>query len=308
MNSYHIKFLRFNLPLFAKLGLFCLLLIPSFAYSQERVLAVMSSNGKIYQKFYSHLEKNLHKNIVITKASYSEVNNETLSQYNVIVSMGYKAAKTVSKHKTNGNIVYSLIPDDEALQRKIPCKKTICYKIYINQPVNRYIKLFKILFPEGKNLVLASTNTNSKISQRVKSASKNNGIIYKEISIQKNKNISRMFINELTSNDVLLALPNPNIYNANNAKNIILSSYHANVPIIAYSKSFTKAGALLSLYSSIDDIAEKTANIVNTIIKDGPQKQKEYYPDNFTIEINSSVARSLNINIDSENVIKRKLK
>ncbi len=268
----------------------------------------MSSKGEIYQNFYSQLEKKLHTNIIITKTSYSEINNETLSQYNFIVSIGYKAARTLSNHKTNGNIVYSLIPDNEALQRKTPCKKTTCYKIYINQPVSRYIKLFKILFPKGKNLVLATTHTNSKISQQVKSASKNNGIVYKEISIQKNKNISRMFINELTSNDVLLALPNPAIYNANNAKSIILSSYHANVPIIAYSKSFAKAGALISLYSSTDNIAEKTANIVNSIIKDGPQKQKKYYPDNFTIEINSSVARSLNINIDSENVIKRKLK
>ena len=108
--------------------------------------------------------------------------------------------------------------------------------------------------------------------------------------------------------DVLLALPNPDIYNANHAKSIILSTYHANVPIIAYSKSFAKAGALISLYSSIDNIAEKTASVVNNIITDGPLNKKEYYPDNFTIEINSAVARSLNINIDSEKMLKRKIK
>lgn len=307
MNSYHTKFLLNFLPFTAKWGLFCLLLIPTFAFSQERVLAVMSSHGKIYQDFYSTLEDKLHKNITITRVSFSDINKEILSHHNFIVSIGYKAAKAVSKYKTKTPIIYSLIPDNESLRTSIPCKKTTCYKAYINQPINRYTKLFKTLFPKGKNLVLATTKANTRNSQQVKTASKNIGIVYKEIRIQQ-QNISRIFINKLNNNDVLLALPNPDIYNANNAKSIILSTYHANVPIIAYSKSFAKAGALVSLYSSIDNIADKTASIVNKIIQDGPQKQKEYYPDNFTIEINSAVARSLNIDIDSESVIKRKIK
>lgn len=307
MKSYHTKLPPNFLPLTAKWGLFCLLLIPTFAFSQERVLAVMSSHGKIYQDFYSTLEDKLHKNITITRVSFSDINNEILNQHNFIVSIGYKAAKVVSKHKTKTPIIYSLIPDNESLRTSIPCKKTTCYKAYINQPISRYTKLFKVLFPKGKNLVLATTKANSGNSQQVKAASKNIGIIYKEIRIQQ-QNITRTFINKLNNNDVLLALPNPDIYNANNAKNIILSTYHANVPIIAYSKSFAKAGALVSLYSSIDNIADKTASIVNKIIQDGPQKQKEYYPDDFTIEINSAVARSLNIDIDSESVIKRKIK
>ena len=307
MKSYHTKFLLNFLPFTAKWGLFCLLLIPSFAFSQERILAVMSSHGKIYQDFYSTLEDKLHKNIRITRVSFSDINHETLNHHNLIIPIGYKAAKAVSKYETKTPIIYSLIPDNKSLRTSIPCKKTTCYKAYINQPINRYTKLFKALFPKGKNLVLATTKANTRNSQQVKAASKNIGIVYKEIRIQQ-QNITRIFINKLNNNDVLLALPNPDIYNANNAKSIILSTYHANVPIIAYSKSFAKAGALVSLYSSIDNIADKTASIVNKIILDGPQKQKEYYPDEFTIEINSAVARSLNINLEPESVIKRKIK
>lgn len=307
MISYYTKSSPNFFPLIAKWGFFCVLLMPTLAYSQERVLVVMSNHGKIYQDFYSRLEDKLYKNITITQVNFSDINNEILGYHNFIVSIGYKAAKTVSKHKTEKTVIYSLIPDNESLQISIPCKKTTCYKAYINQPINRYTKLFKILFPKGKSLVLATTKANTRKSQQVKTASKNIGIDYKEIHIQQ-QNITRTFINKLNNNGVLLALPNPEIYNANNAKSIILSTYHANVPIIAYSKSFAKAGALVSLYSSINNIADKTASIVNKIIQDGPQKQKEYYPDNFTIEINSAVARSLNIDIDSESVIKRKIK
>lgn len=298
----------FFLPLFAKLGLFCLLITPTLSYSQESVLVVMSSQGGIYQDFYSTLKNKSNKKLIISQINTSDIDNEILNNHKLIVSIGYKAAKTISKYKIHNAVIHSLIPDNDATQNSIPCLKSNCYKVYINQPTNRYIKLFKILFPQGKNLVFATTNTDSKISKQIKSTSENNSVIYKEIHIQKNNNISRIFINKLNSSDVLLALPNPEIYNASNAKSIILSSYHANVPIIAYSKSFAKAGALLSLYSSIDNIAETTASLVNTIITDGSQKQNEYYPGNFTIEINSAVAHSLNINIDSESVLKRKIK
>ena len=112
----------------------------------------------------------------------------------------------------------------------------------------------------------------------------------------------------LSNNDVLLALPDSKIYNARSAKSILLSTYHKNVPIIAYSKSFSKAGALASLYSSIDNITDKSIDLLNKIINHGQQNQKEYYPDNFSIEINSAVARSLNLNIESKEIIKSKIK
>jgi ABC-type uncharacterized transport system substrate-binding protein len=308
VNNYSKKSSVLFSPLAAKLVLFFLLITPLSSYSKDGILAVMSDHRAIQQNFYSKLLNKLSEDTSVTQINASDITEEILSQHDLIISIGYKSAKVVAKHKTKNNVIYTLIPDNGSLQLSIPCEKTTCYKIYINQPVSRYVQLFKSLFPKGKTLVFATSNENSKKSQQVKTAAKNNNLAFKDISIHKNENISRTFINKLNNNDVLLALPNPDIYNANQAKSIILSTYHANVPIIAYSKSFAKAGALISLYSSIDNIAEKTANIVNTIITDGPQKQKEYYPDDFTIEINSAVARSLNINIDSENMLKRKIK
>ena len=308
MNNYKIKSSLSFSPLVAKLVLFCLLISPITSYSKEGVLAIMSDHGRTQQNFYSKLKNKITKNTSITQINSSDITDEIINQHNLIISIGYKSAKIMAKHKTKNNIIYTLIPDNESLQLSIPCEKTTCYKIYINQPVNRYVQLFKNLFPKGRTLVFATTKANSIKSQQLKIASENNSLIFKDIRIHKNNNISRTFINKLNNNDVLLALPNPDIYNANHAKSIILSTYHANVPIIAYSKSFAKAGALISLYSSIDNIADKTANIVYSIITNGSLKQKEYYPDDFEIEINSAVARSLNINIDSENMLKRKVK
>lgn len=312
MNINHIKLLFTFLPTTAKWVSFCLLLVPTLSYSQDNILAVMSGDGKIYQTFYSTLKDKLENksqtNITLTQVSASEVNNKILNKYNLIISIGYKAATIVAKHNPKTTVIYSLIPDDGPLLASIPCKNKSCYKVFINQPVSRYIALFKIVFPYKNNLAFATTQANSHKSQQLKMAARLNGFIYNEIIIKQDSNIARTLTNKLNKNDILLALPDSAIYNSGNAKSIILSSYHKNVPIIAYSQSFAKAGALTSLFSSVDNIANKTANIANKIIQNGSQTEKEYYPDDFAIVINSAVAHSLNIDIDSEKTIKRKIK
>lgn len=308
MNFFQDKTFHYFLHSIAKRVFLCLLLIPTVSYSAESVLAIMSSPDKIYQNFYSTLEDKLEENISLRQVNHLGINKEMLNKHDIIISIGFNAAKTLSKYKPKSTVIHALIPDNESLSNSISCINRNCYKIYINQPIKRYISLFKILFPEKHNLVFVTTQKNNKQSRQLKTTAQKSNITYKEIHIERNSNITRTLIRKLNKNDVLLALPTPSIYNRNNAKSIILSTYHKSVPIIAYSKSFAKAGALTSLYSSINNVAETTAKLTNSIIINGQQTRKEHYPDGFSIEINSAVARSLNINIESENKLKSKIK
>lgn len=292
----------------AKWSVFCLLILPSFTYAQERVLSIFSNNGSVSRNFISKIESLSSSELVFHKSNYTEIDKEQINQYSIIVAVGVKAARALSKYKTKASIVYTLIPDNELLQSGIKCKSSKCYKVFLNQPVMNYVRLFNVLFPYGRRLVFATTDNNSVVSKTVKRLSNKNNIHHKEIIIKANQNISRIFESELKEKDVLLALPDPGIYNASNARSIILSSYHANVPIISYSKSFAKAGAMIGLYSGIDDLAKTTLSVITAISSGSPVTKKEIYPDNFAVEINYAVARSLNIEIDSENDIKRKMK
>lgn len=286
---------------------FIILILPAIAFSQENILAVMSSNDKIYQSFYTRLKQQLQNNVRLTQINASEVNTHNLDKHKIIITIGHKAATEVSLQKNSIPVIYSLIPDSDTPEEDVQCKHKSCYKVYINQPVSRYVRLFRTIFPESYDLVFVTTQTMTKRSQQLKSAADKDYFEYKEIVTKQNDNIARILLNRLGDRDILLALPDINLYNADNAKNIILSAYHKNVPIIAYSKSFAKAGALISLYSSINDIADKTAGIANDIITNKATTEREFYPDKFSLEINSAVARSLNIDMDSTDNIKRKI-
>lgn len=93
---------------------------------------------------------------------------------------------------------------------------------------------------------------------------------------------------------VFLAIPDPLVHNTNTVQPLLLLTYRANVPVIGYSEGYVKAGAILSLYATPEQIAQQA---FETIIayrqgKPLPAAQSARY---FTVRINDTVARSLGI-------------
>lgn len=288
------------------LSLCGLLLLSNIVCANEKILAVVSHKTKIYNNFYEILTTKINDDNQIEMIDMSSLHDKELSDYDTIISIGSTASEALSRRTRINKIIFTLIPS--SLAKSIasrPCQATNCKTILIEQPVERYLQLFKYIFPGNKNLAVAITDNSPTETQKLIEISKKHNININIIKIDDDAIIARTLINNLNKNDVLLALPDPYIYNKNTAKSIILSSYHKNVPIIAYSKAFAKAGSLISLYSSLDDIAIKTAE---SIQKPYFKNNNIMFPDEFSLEVNAAVAKSLNINVNNIEDVKRIIK
>ena len=105
-------------------------------------------------------------------------------------------------------------------------------------------------------------------------------------------------LNRIAQTEVLLALPDNAVFNAENIRNILLSTYRHKQAVIGFSSDMVRAGALASTYSEIEDInvqvAETAAQFVATGTLPAPQ-----FPRYFQTVINEGVARSLDVTVDS---------
>lgn len=97
--------------------------------------------------------------------------------------------------------------------------------------------------------------------------------------------------------DVLLALPDPQVYNGETLYAVITSTYRRGIPIVSFSQAFVRAGALLALYSTPAQIGPQVGAIVRTTL-DGRQLPPPQGPRDFSIGINANVARSFGIVFD----------
>jgi ABC-type uncharacterized transport system substrate-binding protein len=102
--------------------------------------------------------------------------------------------------------------------------------------------------------------------------------------------------------DVLLALPDPLIYNSGSLQNILLTAYRARVPMVSFSPTYVMAGSLLSVYSTPAQIARQTAALLKRW-QPGQKLPGVQHSAEFSVVANPKVAASLGIRLDDPGTI-----
>jgi hypothetical protein len=105
-------------------------------------------------------------------------------------------------------------------------------------------------------------------------------------------------LNRIAPNDVLLAMPDGALYNAESIRNILLSTYRHKQGVIGFSADMVKAGALASTYSDIDDINAQVAEIATAFVATGELAPPQF-PHYFSTIINDGVAHSLDVEVSA---------
>ena len=103
-------------------------------------------------------------------------------------------------------------------------------------------------------------------------------------------------LNRIAPSEVLLAMPDSAVYNAENIRNILLSTYRHKQGVIGFSADMVKAGALASTYSGIEDINAQVAELAEAFVATGELAPPQF-PRYFSTIVNEGVARSLDIEV-----------
>ena len=97
--------------------------------------------------------------------------------------------------------------------------------------------------------------------------------------------------------DGLLAVPDPLVFNSQTATNILAATYRRRIPLIGFSPAYARAGALVSLYSTPDQIGLRGGEVLRQAFASRilPPPQ---WPRDFVVRVNQDVARSLGLSIE----------
>lgn len=98
----------------------------------------------------------------------------------------------------------------------------------------------------------------------------------------------------LADAEVLLALPDPAVFNSQTAANILMAAYRRQVPLVGFSPAYVKAGALLALYSTPTQIGVRGGEVLRQALA-GKSMPPPQWPREFVVAVNQDVARSLGL-------------
>lgn len=105
-------------------------------------------------------------------------------------------------------------------------------------------------------------------------------------------------LNRIAQAQVLLALPDSAVYNTENIRDILLSTYRHKQAVVGFSSDMVKVGALASTYSEIEDINAQVAEIAASYVATGELAPPQF-PRYFRTVVNEGVARSLDVQVSA---------
>ena len=163
--------------------------------------------------------------------------------------------------------------------------------LWSDPPLERQLHLIASILPQAHRIGVLYGADSEFLLRELMQFAKPMGL---EIVPQRwnNTNDSRALQTLFKNSDVLLGLDDPQLYNPKTAKNLLLSSYAQQLPLVGPNAGFVRAGSLASTYSDQPDWLAVLDRLLDHAPANWPQT---LYPEHFKVVGNPQVARSLGI-------------
>ena len=167
----------------------------------------------------------------------------------------------------------------------------------------RQMYLARLLLPSAKRIgLLFDGDSEFLLDEYQRAATEHNlTLVSRRWSDTRN---NRPLLYLLSRSDLLLGINDPELFNSHTVKNLLLTSYAHQRPIIGPSASFVQAGSLASSYSDRSDWLNSIEALLDQPPAAWPQNA---YPRYFKVTSNPQVARSLGIELPSNESLAQKL-
>jgi ABC-type uncharacterized transport system substrate-binding protein len=238
----------------------------------------------------------------IVDSSHSDTIDTSIETSDVVIAIGDDGIHIANKHyPVTDRLLLSTGPDKNSLKPASVTDATL----YLIQPYCRQIQFIKLINERWKVISLLYSKEKPVDIKTIQQCAKDNDLETYILEISDTSQLTDNVKNALTHSDLLLALPDKNIYNSKTVKNILLTSYRLRKPVIAFSHNFVNAGALASIHSTSEQIAQDASDLIELYFNNDRHFTRTVsYPASFDISINRQVLRALDISPPDESELK----
>ena len=271
------------------------------------VLVVSSERSAAYEEAAEALMTELERGGVgrtevefVTTSEWSQGNDRSSK---LIVTLGYEAAQALVSSDVRTPVLSALLPRSSfervlrASGRKVSSQLSA---IYLDQPLSRQVALIRLALPSVRRIGVLWGTESLIHAPSLRSLAPSSGFQFVEANVIASEPLFPGLKRVLDDSEVLLALADPTVYNSNTIQNVLLASFRARVPVLAFSPAYVRAGALLALYVTPTQVGQQVASVVRGVLQGKALPSSPAYAQNFSVAVNGHVARSLGLALDAD--------
>lgn len=279
-----------------------------------RVVVVLSDDSPPYEAIYEAIRVHLAmKSNEASRLYATGLAASSLGDARLLVVVGVRAAEALAQIPSRVPVLAVLVPRTWYLkaghahlsaggQRSVSA-------IYIDQPFERQARLIHLALPEARRVGVLLSAGQQWLAEELGDALAVQQLELVAGTLAEGERLIGPLEGVLARVDLLLAVPDPRVLNPGTAQSVFLTSYRFGVPVIGYSQLLTRAGALLSLHSSPEQIGQQAAEWVDGALRGRTVRLPAAgYPAFGDVSVNEQVARSLAIPVPPEAELEERLR
>lgn len=289
------------------LALLCICLTLAAPARAGSIALVLSDESAPYQEFASTLSQALLGSGwqvgFVGRADDLPRDNKA----DLIISAGGSAFRDLLDQRRSTPLLATLLSRSQygsSLAGSAPPASPVS-AILLDQPASRQAAFLRQLLPGRKRVGLLTSSQTKSQQGDFRKAVERAGLNLQGELVEHEGLLLSALESLLPRVDVLLAIPDGTLYQRQTIKPLLITAYRHQRPVIAFSASFVRAGALAALYSTPQQIAAQTASLLRSR---GTRLPPPAGPDDFSISINTSVAEALGLTLPDENSLHRALR
>lgn len=225
----------------------------------------------------------------------------------IVIALGTEACAQLARGQFSAPVLCTLLPraSFERVLRESGRRQGATFTaLYLNQPVTRQLDLMRLALPQARRVGVLWGPDSLHNEAMLELAAHARGLKVVGVPVRTDVPMFSSLKKILDEADLLLALADPHVYNSSSIQNILLASFRAQVPMLAFSPAYVRAGALLAVYSTPAQIGQQAGALARGLLQGqalgGPQ-----YPVQFEVSVNEHVARSLGLKLDAASLAER---
>lgn len=275
----------------------------------QHVAIVLGEAAAAYGEVADAIKNSLGSAAKVSVRSTAALAQAELDQANLIVAVGARAATRLAALPGRAPLLVTLMPR-EGFDRLAAAGSEGGARpmsaIHLDQPLGRQMALVRLALPEARRIgVLLGPATAPKYDA-LAAAAQEHGLRLEARQVLRPGDLAPALLGLLPEIDLLLALPDPAVFNGETIQMILLSAYRHQRPLVGFSASYTRAGAVISLYSTPEQIGTQAADMLRAALANGRLPPPRYARE-YRISVNPHVAHTLGLRLDSEQTLRQRL-
>lgn len=281
----------------------------SYSLAADTITLLLSADRKPYTAISDDIIRQLPaatiKSLVLPTENLNDF-KRSIRKSSLIIPLGSKACSYAHYHFPKTSVYCALVTKSLTNNLQHSALKNHS-SLYINQPLSRYITLAESLHTKKEKIGYIVASNNNALIANIKNHDKFSDRKSVVATVKNKKEVLRKLKSLIKEVDVLIALPDPLVYNRSTIKGVLLTTYRKKIPLIGFSNSYTKAGAAASLFTTPKQFSKQLIEVIKKWLNN-KKIPKPSHPKYFDITVNQSVARTLSIDLPNTEDIKQRIK